>query len=454
MIANLNIVQTYLLWLGIILFPFVNSVLMNSGSGFSGSIIPLSLGVVIWIVSKIIKGNISTKIFFHTGVYIFGLWIIGAIVSSVFNFEIIAYSENVSSNGMGQFLLKLVAMIAYFFMTIYVYDVTLSLKTDVVCNLVYKMLLISFAIAGVYSVVEILSMFNDAWKPILASLDALFRGGDIGKVSFKVRSVSYEASTLGNYLAIVAPFILVKMICGERKYIFLCIYLMIMAFMTYSRTVYVVLFIDVLLISVFYKKWRYLFLIITSLFCISATIAAVNDNLWFPNISLLDIFSSLIDSDDSGRITSNYMRYGSQVAAYHLWLDNIFFGVGLGQAKFCLLNYIPDWAWISSDMFMFQDNMVVFGVYPRMLAEQGIIGMILYSLLWGMVIYKLRKKCLYSKNDEEKMFIVALSVAIIGTLLTMNNWDMLSYPAIWVLLALAWRMCENNTVDKCTGGDV
>lgn len=148
------------------------------------------------------------------------------------------------------------------------------------------------------------------------------------------------------------------------------------------------------------------------------------------------------------------MRYGSQVAAYHLWLDNIFFGVGLGQAKFCLLNYIPDWAWISSDMFMFQDNMVVFGVYPRMLAEQGIIGMILYSLLWGMVIYKLRKKCLYSKNDEEKMFIVALSVAIIGTLLTMNNWDMLSYPAIWVLLALAWRMCENNTVDKCTGGDV
>ena len=451
MMVNLNTVQKQLLWLGIILFPFVNSILMNSGSGFSGSTIPLSTGVIIWIISKVIKGNVSINTFLHTGVYFFALWIIEAIVSSVLNFEVIAYSENIVSNGIEQFLFKLAAMLVYFFMAIYVYDITLSLKTDAVCNIVCKMLLISFAIAGLYSLVEILSMFDESLKPILLGLDAFFRGGDGGSVSFKVRSVSYEASTLGNYLAVVAPFILVKMINGKRKYIFVSIYLMIMALMTYSRTVYVVVFIDMLLISMFYKTWKYLLTLIMAVFTISAIISTVNDNLWFSNISLFDIFTSLIDSDDSGRITSNYMRYGSQVAAYGVWMDNIVFGVGLGQAKFCLLNYIPNWAWMSSDMFMFQDNMVVFGVYSRMLAEQGVVGLLLYSLLWGTVIYKLIKKCIHIKNDEEKMFVVALTVAIIGSLLTANNWDMLSYPANWVLLALAWRMCVN--VDKRACGD-
>ena len=432
------------LWIGFILLAFVNSFFMRDGSGFSGSIIPLTFGSIIWLIDQYRQSAWKSVNLNHKGINLFLLWIIGAILSSVLNMDVIIYAENSITTGLIQFFYKTIALVLYLIIAIFSYDIMCTLTDDVLVEKANKMLFYSFIIAGIYSAIEIIALIEESFKPILYILDALFRGGYEESTYFKVRSVSYEPSTLGNYLAIVAPFIYVKILDFNRKYLLAGIVLLIIAFMTYSRTVYVVIFFEFILLSLMKKTSKYIIFLTIVTMIIASVVKVVAGDLWFADIDIYTTVSSLLDSDESGRMNSNYMRYGSQVGAYNLWLENLLFGIGLGQAKFHLLNYLPEWAWLSSDMLMFQYNMPVFGVYPRMLAEQGLLGLVIYVFLWLDSLYKLVKKKHEVRSKDKEDFIIALFIAIIGNLLSANNWDMLSYPANWLLLALAWRIIYNK----------
>lgn len=423
-------------WLSIALLPFVNSLNSTGGGGFSGSIIPLMIGCILYIVA--LSKKIFRKVVFPKIETILLLaWVIFAVVSTLININNVIYADNGRTIGEMLFLTKFVTYIFYLLIILFIYNVLMRVDTEKVQYYVNKMLMLSFCIAGIYSLLEILAIADLSFKPILIWIDSLFRGS-VENTYFKVRSLTYEASTLGNYLSVVLPFIAVKIIEKNKIYYFWGVYLLLMAVMSLSRTVYIVVLLEMVMISVYLKTPRLLVNLFVVLGITSLVLESITEDSLLANIDIFDTLLSLDDTSDVSRMGSNLMRYGSQVAAYNIWQENFIWGIGLGQSNLQLIYYVPAWIWLSPDMMFFQYNMPVFGVYPRMLAEQGVMGIFCYLMLWLITIYKLHNVRKYL-SEKERKFTIALIVSIIGNLVAQNNWDMLSYPAGWILLAIAWR---------------
>ena len=434
----------WMIGIAISLLCFINSVQWVRDGGDSMSNFILLPAFIVWIISSAFYHK---KILLPHGIgaKCFLLFLAVCMCSDVANFTNIARSEDPTKNGILFSLMKLISMALYLGIALYVYNFFRNYRGDVY-RFFFRCLLVSFFLSSFYSFFELLRFTYPPAGIILSFLDSLFRAHS-GSFVFKVRSLTYEYSTLGSYLAIIFPYLFAMVISKKKKYFFFLGFMLLMAFGTFSRTVYFLLVIQcIVFFFLFRKKYFFQF---SKIIIITGAILLVGVELFINSGTLagldpMEVFLSFTDDSDSHRVTSNVMRIGSQIGALNIFVDYPILGVGLGQATFHLLDYVPNWIWLSSDMTNFATNMPVFGTYPRILCETGIFGFLVWVALWLDALHDLFVK------DHGRRYLqrVTIFMSILGLLIAGLNWDMLSFPGLWIYLGLAWYVRYEMDVQR------
>ena len=430
----------YLLLASLILLPFNALPLYALGSISSeGSTYTLLLLALYLAINIIFTGKLyylDKRIF-----YLFVALLCFSLFVGLYNYGVISSSYYMGRYGVVRFLEQLFQLL---FGIIITYAISFTIDSEyklykVIQFLAYVML--GYTLFGVFQFVAynfggIISSIHDFIGNII------FHNGIIDKMqgAGRIHSVSQEPSLLSMYMAVIGPFVLFYSLKTNRYYlIFLMLFVL---FVSYSRIGYVI-FLTIIILSVILSRFGHI-----SFGKIFYSIPLVL--LLFVIIVLspaIDVFLSLFDTTQSG---SNAARYAASVAAILLWLDNnIWLGIGLGQAGFQLPDYIPVWGFISGeiqdvangDRWPFMHNLLV-----KMLVENGIIGLVIWLSIFAVLLLKVNKIItLKKKMDDPNIWIgQAIFISLICGFLIMFNRELISNMNIWVCLGLATSYLRIN----------
>ena len=444
-VVNMSIyrVHNMLITLGICFLPIIGSFRTYNGANLLGgfgedaSTYPLLLGVLFWLIGVVInkKIHLPNSITF----YICLLFIFSIVVSDIVNFKNIILEQRTSQNAVNRMIIQFGTVFIYGLVSVYIYNFFKVYQIDAV-KYIEKRIIASFLLAGAYSFIEILSYTGTPFIDILIFIDEIIRGG-YNMYPFRIRLLGFEASVFGTYLSVACPLILYKAI-NSKKYTCLAVYMLLLTGLSFSRTAYVIVFVETVLLFILYRNYlihhsKKIFVGIMILLLMSSFAANYMENTY--NIKLMEpaqIIDSLAGESETHEM-SNLTRVGSQMAGYNIFFDNPFVGVGWGQGTFYLNDYYPSWARQSWEVAVkFRDHPIIFGVYPRVLAELGLLGFVSWVSLWMLVVYKL-----FCLNNN------VFAIMMIGILLSGMNMDIVRFYIYWIMLGMVWYISDNNIED-------
>jgi O-antigen ligase len=127
------------------------------------------------------------------------------------------------------------------------------------------------------------------------------------------------------------------------------------------------------------------------------------------------------------------------------------FGVGLGQSGFFLLDHIPLWAYDrrSEIMLLLAPNSTLFpnpkNLWVRLLAETGIIGMAAFLIWIGMVFAA--SVYLMGRTDKNARFLGTAGIMMCTAILAEGfSLDSFALPTMWIafgfLTSATWQALE------------
>lgn len=442
----MNKIHEQLVGATIFLLPFLGSIGMATsnnllgGMGQDASFYPVFVGMLIW------GGQIFLRkpVFIPKGTsfYLMISFLMILMLSGLFNLEGILTTRLYEKTGLSRYIIQTGTMFLYFFGTLYFYNFFRGYSGDVY-QFVGDRLIASLCLAASYSFIEMGSFIIEPLQVLLLSIDQFFRGASTEFVyGWKLRSLAFEASLFGTYISAVFPWIFLFALKKRREYAFLLLVCIVMVILSFSRTAYAICTLQFFLLFILLRKnifKEYSRMILGLFFCIIVTLYFVSG--FFEEIFTVDdvfgTFSAIWTFDSVLRETSNLTRFGSQVAAWNIFLEFPFWGIGWGQGAVQLVDYYPAWAWGSIEVReFFCYAPVIFGMYPRILAELGLSGITVWFLLWGSVVVRIYNG-IYEQNKEYK---VSLMVSIIGVLLSGFNMDIFHFWAYWIFLGMVWAL--------------
>ena len=444
--VDLHKLHEYLVGATIFLLPFLYSLGMSQGRGILGgmgqdaSFYPGFLGMLIWTI-EIFLGK---RVFFpkSSSFYFLLSFLFLLILSGIVNLNNIINSELYGQTGVSRYVVQTGTMFLYSFGALYFYNFFRNYRGDIY-QFVEKRLLASFVLSAAFSFLEIGSFVSEPIAAILLFVDQLFRGANTESVyGWRLRSLAFEASLFGTYISAVFPWILLLALRRGKVYILLLFVCITMVVLSFSRTPYGVCIIQFVLVLFLLKGSlikthgkALIGMICIVVFVVYAVGEFLGDIFTFDDI--MNTVSALWTFDSAVRETSNLTRVGSQVAAWNVFLEHPFWGIGWGQGAVCLVDYYPSWAWGSIEIReYFRYNPSIFGVHPRILAELGLLGMMVWLSLWGSAIANI-----YNRFQRQgKQHDVALLLGVIGVLLSGFNMDMFHFWAYWLFLGMVWAL--------------
>lgn len=454
---------TALLWLfaglAIVLLPFNAMPYFRETLGemaYEGAFYPLAAGIVLW--AGILLAGARVELPSHYSARLLLVFVAWVFVSALINAPGVIAAATKGRTGMEKFLLQALVVLFTAASSVLLYNV--FVRSRAVLYTVRRWLLASFAVCGAYSVLEIgrllgVPMSADALALIdrfIRDPDNLLAYSEIGRL----RSVSGEASWFAMYCALVTPWILSYLFTEQKlKWWFLpvLVYLLVLITLTWSRAAYVITVLEFVTFAIaasllipdpaMRARARTTAVLTALIFVGAAGITVVIfDEQVFMQRSLIDIFASLLDTDN----LSNVGRVGSQVTAMRMAFDSPMFGVGFGQYGFHMSEYVPSWALSSEEMSNWMSSSAdapwapVQGIYSRIAAESGLAGLVIWVTMWGATVYAVyqRVRRINQSADGAQALGLALLVSIVGVLLCGFIADSLRFFGYWIVLALAW----------------
>ena len=213
-----------------------------------------TVGIVIYffIVMK------SQKVYFGKLIKIWCIFFIWNIISTIVNLNNIL---GVSFKGYSAERMVLISIInLIFLLLVMLYYNYILIKNDNVIIWIYKAIKISFFIVIIFSVIQLLGMFeiqtavdiNLSIQKIINIQSAKWEDNEFTSVE-RIIGVSQEASLFGNYVTSIFPWLLLGVIYFDKnlKSIILCCLLVIFTILSYSRIAYGCILLE-LLITIFY----------------------------------------------------------------------------------------------------------------------------------------------------------------------------------------------------------
>ena len=451
--------QKRILAISILGIPFILSIGISSfgGVGLDGSFYPLFIGTLLWGGGFFFQRTI--KVPKTSSFFMLCLFLMVSFASGIVNFFSLSHIQFQGIFGVNRFIIQWLALLFYFIVALYTYNVCRSSIREPLCFL-EKMILLSFVIPMIYSFFELMRFMGGDWSTVvLAQMDSLFRAND----SFypRMRSVASEPSAFGMYSAVLFPWLLTAVLnaVGARRFVLsgVLLYFLGLAFLTASRTTYVILGVEGLLYALLFRmdlvRNRSL---IFGLFVgggafLTAIILGAEREI---NVDVLAIYQSLF-FDDGIHDLSNVARYGSTISALHIWRDFPVLGCGLGGYGFYAADYYPNWAWQSIEIVNWSLNTPygagwppVHNIYARILAEMGAIGLFAYiCILFSL----LKEEWALLNSHAEKKYVKNLIITTIGVVLCGFNGDLFHLFIFWIILGIVW-CCK--TLEKMRTGEM
>ena len=157
---------------------------------------------------------------------------------------------------------------------------------------------------------------------------------------------------------------------------------------------------------------------------------------------ILNSIKSLTEFDSTN--VSNIIRFYSAYYAAQIGLDNPFLGIGLGLSggemayyydeKILSVYNAKDWL-LNSD----SSSIPVFSLLPKIMAELGIIGLMLYLSIYLKPIWRIRQlQKLYQIPDNIREVGITIITLVLGLLVASFATDTYYFYGYWVSLAIAY----------------
>lgn len=108
------------------------------------------------------------------------------------------------------------------------------------------------------------------------------------------------------------------------------------------------------------------------------------------------------------KYVANYDRLERWQAAYYMWLDNPYFGVGWGAYPDVYYDYIP-----QGYSFSHKTRMGAHNLYLELMAEVGIVGLILYLAMIYVFFRRAIKLQRAAQDPIQKVFLIGMQGAMV-----------------------------------------
>ncbi len=418
---------------------------------------PLAIGLVLLVIDLLDGGRIELTR--HPSGLLLCAFIFWVILSITLNLPSILSSETKGRTGAEKALLQvilltfasLVAMLAY----------RVSSRQEHALRLFRRYVLLSFILAGAYSILEIASFIGvSAASSALAATNPFFHSSTAPYVFGRVRSVSGEASWFAMYCSSALPWLLSYVFTERRGFVFytaLVGYLLALLVMSWSRTAYVIAAIQLVLFTGFLfmgqrtpHRGRLIALVAGGCIAMFAATSALR-NVLTSNFSITRVFASLTSHDNP----SNVARIGSQITAYRIGIESPIIGVGTGQYGFYMPSHVPIWAQANFEMRRWMNVAEgtrwppVHSLYARLAAETGLLGLALWVSMWCALLIGCYKRYRHRSrvHGHQDILGAALLVSIVGLMLSQVNIDSFRIFGYWLTLGIGWTYMDGRVRD-------
>lgn len=317
-----------------------------------------------------------------------------------------------------------------------------------------KIFFYSFLVVTVYTLIEACIIYLNMrfLDPLLRIFDYFpFQETWVDYKSGRLSSVSYAPPVFGMYLMTIAGWMFSYMITHKSiLYTIPTFLILVFTFLSGSRSALAVIFFQLIVFLLYLIKHRNyhkrLIKIGLVVFILSTPFLILKGKIFGEYI--VDKITSF-NLDDSTHAISNKSRLGIIYTSGLVFLENPIKGVGFGQQAYAARPLYPKWAtknnWEFEQKYLNDDIKVFppsYNVYTRLLAETGIIGFSLFTLLIITIIYTSYMKTI--KKNQYAVYYLVLLTSFSGYAVNWLQVDTFRIFGFWICLALLLILTNNN----------
>lgn len=449
----LSKIYTFLFYVGLFFFSFNEYKGISFLGEFkteSGALFFL-LGFLVLIVDCIAEKKVSVP-YKSTLFQLLVFFLLWCFTTTLLNGNTVYLNYFKHTSGINRFLRQyfslLLSCIVFFLLY---WNVIYKMTVPEILLKIRKVFLLSLIVAFVYGLLETLVVifgFGTLY-PVL-KLFSYFPFLEVSLHSAgRISSIAYEPPFLAIYLITISSWMFSYILTHKSPFKFLPGFAVL--FLTYfsgSRTGLIVVVIQLFVFCTFlYQDPRFKSYIIKSILGFGLVFCFL---LLFNGEKMVNSISEKIDSlDFKKNLTknvSNQSRFGMQYAALQVFIENPVIGVGFGQQAYHLRTHYPSWATKNNyefELLYKNKNERSFppgyNIYTRLLAETGLVGIILFLMLLYFSLKEARSLLKKAKDDEKILLIIVL-ISLIGLYINWLQIDTFRIYGIWLSLAVLIRL--------------
>jgi len=418
------------------------------------------LGFLVLVAESFFKKKINFP-YKHPLIIVLGIFIFWTFLATLFNLETVSENFFKQRSGINRYLRQTISLlISAICFTFLFWNVFKNYTLREGFMKIRKVLLWSFVFVSVYGFFEIgilffkLNFLRPIWDlfEYFPFINNSFSGG--GRMG--ISSVTFEVPSLGNYLIFVFPWML-SYIFTEKNWLKFIPSVVVIILMLFSdaRAAFVVIivqticFILMLLHDIRYRK--------TTIFGLQFTAVVLGVFVLLNSEKIYQSVGKKLDrinfSKNLTKDVSNKSRFGMQYATLKVFKENPVCGVGLGQVAYHMRYHYPYWATSDNwEFYMFQNEQhkpfpPTYNIYTRLLAETGIIGVLLFLSLVSLPMYY---TLMYWKktNFNNKYIGVVLLLSFIGLAINWLQIDFFRQYGFWLMLIFLLKILNELNEQK------
>lgn len=455
--------KTYILlfFLGLFFFPFNEYEGIPALGEFKTEAGALFLfaGFLLFIYSviKTKKINIPYK---SPIIHVLLFFLIWCFITTLLNGPSVVNSYFKHTGGISRFIRQYVALlISSVIFFIFYWNILIELTLKQILFKIRKTFFYSLIVASVYGFLEIAVNFfgiSSAY-PILKLFDYFPFLEVTLHVGERISSISYEPPFFAIYLITISGWMFSYIITEKTplKYI-PSILVLILTFFSGSRTGLMVVFFQIFIFGVIlYKDPAFKNAIKISVMSVVVLSSLL---LVFNGPKVIRAVSEKIESlDFKGNIKtniSNKSRFGMQYATIQVFKEHPIIGVGFGQQSYYSRLKYPFWATKNNYEFSLwykNKNEKAFppsyNIYTRLLAETGIIGILLFLSLVYLSLMN-AKRWIRKSNGDNRVLAIIVYISLIGLFINWLQIDTFRMYGLWLSLAILIRFSYRTKKDE------
>lgn len=450
---TLKKIYTYLFLIGWFFFPFNNFEGIEALGEFkneAGAFFFMG-GFLILSIEVLLKGKLAIP-YKNRLFQILVLFFTWCLLTTIFNYGTVSQNYFKHTSGVYRFIRQYASLlIPSLIFSLFYFNVIRTWTAKDILLKIRKVLLVSLVFVFVYGFIEtLIVVFHiNPLRKILALFDYFPFLEANYMINGRISSVAYESPSLGNYLITVSGWMFSYILSSKSRYRFIpSLMILFLTFFSGSRTALINVTIQVIiLLGVLYAlpHYRKNVVAIFKFVCI-----AIGFMLIINGDKVIKAVDKKVESlNFSKNLTnnvSNQSRFGMQYASLQVFKEHPIIGVGYGQETYHKRFHYPGWAKKNNWEFpgIYQNNNVrsfptAYNLYTRLLAETGIIGILIFLLF----IYQCIKKSIYifrSENSEYKILGFILILSFVGLSLNWMQTDFLRQHGFWLCAMILIRL--------------